>query len=119
MIITVAGVLATTIGLGVQFSVLNNGLYAISVYFKPINSYVFSIQSYQIPATADTTVVTDTPAFKMTVKVNDVKYPTDLKAVYFIREEFNLKGEQVNSSTYEFFLTSDELKSIGSALINI
>lgn len=66
-----------------------------------------------------TTVVTDTPAFKMTVKVNDIQSPADLKAVYFIREEFNLKGEQINSSIYEFFLTPEELKSVGSALINV
>lgn len=66
-----------------------------------------------------TTVVTDTPAFKMTVKINDIKSPSNLKAIYFIREEFDLKGQQINSSTYEFFLTPDELKSVATALATV
>jgi len=66
-----------------------------------------------------TTVVTDTPSFKMTIKVNDIKSPPNLKAIYFIREEFDLKGEQINSSTYEFFLTPDELKSVATALATV
>lgn len=64
-------------------------------------------------------VITDTPSFKMTVKVNDVLRPTDLKAVYFVREEFNTKGELINDSTYEFFLNPEEMKSVASFLSNV
>lgn len=64
-------------------------------------------------------VITDTPSFKMTVKVNDVLRPTDLKAVYFIREEFNTKGELINDSTYEFFLNPEEMKSVANFLSNV
>jgi hypothetical protein len=63
-------------------------------------------------------VITDTPSFKMTVKVNDVLRPSNLKAVYFVREEFNDKGEQINESTYEFFLNPEEMKSVASVLAN-
>jgi hypothetical protein len=64
-------------------------------------------------------VITDTPSFKMTVKINDVLRPTNLKAVYFIREEFNDKGEMINDSTYEFFLNPEEMKSVASLMSNV
>lgn len=64
-------------------------------------------------------VITSTPSFKMTVKINDVLRPNDLKAVYFIREEFNDKGEMINDSTYEFFLSPEEMKSVASLMANV
>jgi hypothetical protein len=64
-------------------------------------------------------VITNTPSFKMTVKINDMLRPADLKSVYFIREEFNDKGERINDSTYEFFLNPEEMKTIANLMYNV
>jgi hypothetical protein len=63
--------------------------------------------------------VTETPSFKMSIKVNDMLLPSDTKAVYWVREEFDKDGNQINESVYEFFLNPEEMNTVSKFFTNI
>lgn len=63
--------------------------------------------------------VTETPSFKMSIKVNDMLRPSDTKVVYWVREEFDKDGNQTNESVYEFFLNPEEMNTVSKFFTNI
>lgn len=60
--------------------------------------------------------LTDTSCFKRYVTINDCLRPAGLKNVEIVNEEYNIKGELTNSSTYQFMLTTDELTVLSQNL---
>ena len=63
-------------------------------------------------------LVKNEKAFQLRVKIWKCKSPANLNAVNFISECKDKDGEVDFSSTYEFFMTDDELKTLGKELIN-
>ena len=54
--------------------------------------------------------LTNSSCFKRYVTINDCQRPEHLKNVEIVNEEYNDKGELLNTSTYQFMLTLDEIK---------
>ena len=63
-------------------------------------------------------LVKDGQGFRLRVKIWKCKSPQDLNAVNFISESKDKDGNVDIGSTYEFFMTDDELKTLGKELIN-
>ena len=63
-------------------------------------------------------LITDNPAFKLRLKVNDCMKPVGLKHLSFTGEQYNDKGEMTNSSTYDFFLNKEEISKLWTILAN-
>jgi len=59
-------------------------------------------------------LISDTAGFKLRAKMSACLAPKDLYCVEFIGEQYNDKGEMINDSTYQFFLTPDHLKTIST-----
>ena len=55
--------------------------------------------------------------FRLTVKQHGCLKPTDLNSIEFVNECLNEKGEVVDTSTYNFFLTSDEIQKLCNNLL--
>jgi len=55
--------------------------------------------------------------FRLTVKQQRCLKPTDLNSIEFINESLNEKGEVVDTSTYNFFLTPDEIQKLCNNLL--
>jgi hypothetical protein len=53
--------------------------------------------------------LTNTDHFKRYVTIKDCLHPESLKNVEIVNEEYNTKGELLNTSTYQFMLTVDEI----------
>ena len=60
--------------------------------------------------------VTNTDSFKLKVVIKDCLHPKDKKCVEFVREQYN-SFELVDCSTYQFFLSNDELVYLGKILM--
>lgn len=60
--------------------------------------------------------VTNTGSFKLKVVIKDCINPKDKKCVEFVREQYN-SLELVDCSTYQFFLSNDELVYLGKILM--
>ena len=63
-------------------------------------------------------VVKDTPAFKLSVKSWKCLNPTDLNALEFVQESKNSDGEIALSSTYQFFMTDEEVVDLCNGLLD-
>ncbi len=63
-------------------------------------------------------VVKDTPAFKISVKSWKCLRPNDLNALEFIQETKNSTGEVDMSSTYQFFMTDEEVVDLCNGLLD-
>ena len=63
-------------------------------------------------------LITDNPAFKLRLKVNDCMRPEGLKHLSFTGEQYNDKGEMTDSSTYDFFLNLEEISQLWTTLAN-
>ncbi len=61
-------------------------------------------------------VVKESPAFRLTVLNWKCLAPADLNALHFIQETIK-DGEVVQTSTYEFFLTDNEVQSLAQGLL--
>ena len=63
-------------------------------------------------------VVKDTPAFRL--KVNSWKCirPNDLNALEFVQETKTSTGEVDMSSTYQFFMTNEEVVDLCNGLLD-
>lgn len=61
-------------------------------------------------------LITDQPAWKLRLKVNDCLRPENLKHITLTGEQYNDEGELTTSSTYDFFLTSDEVSNLSTTL---
>lgn len=55
--------------------------------------------------------------FQLRVKSWKCQSPNDLNAVEFIQETKNKQGEVDSSSTYQFFMTDDEMKTLAKGLV--
>lgn len=55
--------------------------------------------------------------FQLRVKSWKCQNPNDLNAVEFIQETKNKQGEVDSSSTYQFFMTDDEIKTLAKGLV--
>jgi len=63
-------------------------------------------------------VVKDTPGFRLSVKSWKCVRPTDLNALEFVQETKNSAGEVDMSSTYQFFMTDDEVVDLCNGLLD-
>ncbi len=62
-------------------------------------------------------VVKDTQGFRLRVKSWKCQRPTDLNAIEFLQESKNKDGEVDFVSTYQFFMTDSEIKTLAEGLI--
>lgn len=63
-------------------------------------------------------IVKDTTAFRLRVKSWKCLSPNDLNAIEFTQECKNKDGEVDFSSTYQFFMTDEELKVLAKGLVS-
>jgi hypothetical protein len=63
-------------------------------------------------------VVKDTPGFRLSVKSWKCVNPNDLNALEFVQETKNSDGEVDMSSTYQFFMTDDEVVDLCNGLLD-
>ena len=57
-------------------------------------------------------IVKETAGFRLRVTQKRCLLPTDLYSLDFIQEIKNDKGEVTTSSTYNFFMTDEEIKTL-------
>jgi hypothetical protein len=55
--------------------------------------------------------------YSVKVKKNRCLKPVDLNHIEFVQETKNDKGEVVDTSTYQFFLTDTEIKTLAAHLV--
>jgi hypothetical protein len=60
--------------------------------------------------------IIDRSDYKLSVKIKNVLFPADMKAIYFIGKEFDSNNRLINESTYEFFLNDEEIKKLARML---
>ena len=63
-------------------------------------------------------VIKDTPGFKLSVKSWKCVRPNELNALEFIQETKNNVGEVDLSSTYQFFMTDEEVVDLCNGLLD-
>jgi len=63
-------------------------------------------------------VVKDTPGFRLSVKSWKCVKPNDLNALEFVQETKNSNGEVDMSSTYQFFMTDEEVVDLCNGLLD-
>lgn len=61
-------------------------------------------------------LIKDEPAFKIRVKIWPCKSPDTLYAVNFTQETYGEDNEIAHVSTYEFFLTKEEIAKLSEGL---
>jgi len=59
----------------------------------------------------------DMNQYTVRVKTNKCLNPKELTHIEFIQESKNDKGEVVDTSTYQFFLTDNEIKTLIANLV--
>jgi hypothetical protein len=64
-------------------------------------------------------IIKDGTGFRLRVTIKDVLTPENLKNVEFIQESKNKNGEVDFTSIYQFFMSSQELVTLGNFLANI
>ena len=55
--------------------------------------------------------LTNSSCFKRYVTIDNCSRPENLKNLEIVNEEYNNDGELINTSTYQFMLTLDEIKT--------
>ena len=63
-------------------------------------------------------IIKDTLGFRLRVKSWKCVNPTELNAIEFIQECKNINGEIDMTSTYQFFMTDEELKILAQSLVS-
>ena len=63
-------------------------------------------------------VLKDMKQYSVKVKKSRCLKPNDLNHIEFIQETKNDKGEVVDTSTYQFFLTDTEIKNLVAHLVD-
>lgn len=61
-------------------------------------------------------IVKDEQGFRLRITVKDVLRPANMKNVEFIQESKDREGNVDFTSTYQFFMTPEELESVGKFL---
>jgi len=64
-------------------------------------------------------IVKENDAFRLRVKSHKCINPSDLNSLEFIQEIKNNKGDIDETSTYNFFLTDEEIKKLAVGLTTI
>jgi hypothetical protein len=67
--------------------------------------------------TAKEMIIKESEGFRLRLEKFECLNPKGLYNIDLINESLNAKGEVKDSSTYNFFMTSEELKSLSSALL--
>ena len=62
--------------------------------------------------------VKESEGFRLRVRSWKVISPADLNAIEFINESLDEDGEIRHSSTYNFYMTDEEIKSFANGLVN-
>jgi len=62
-------------------------------------------------------VVKDSQGFRLRVKSWKCQNPSDLNAIEFVQECKNKDGEVDFASTYQFFMTDSEIKTLAEGLV--
>jgi len=63
-------------------------------------------------------VVKDSPGFRITVKSWKCLNPSDLNTLEFVQETKNSAGDVDTSSTYQFFMTDEEVVDLCNGLLD-
>lgn len=63
-----------------------------------------------------TFIANDQPGFKLKVTVADCAAPANLKHLVFTGEQYNADGEKTQESSYNFFLTNEQIRALGENL---
>jgi hypothetical protein len=63
-------------------------------------------------------VIKDTPGFRLSVKSWKCTRPNELNALEFIQETKNNVGEVDLTSTYQFFMTDEEVVDLCNGLLD-
>jgi hypothetical protein len=63
--------------------------------------------------------ITDRADFKLTLTARECQSPEGLMSLDLIREEFDVRGDLTNTSTYNFYLDADEIDRLGGCLLSI
>ena len=63
--------------------------------------------------------ITDRADFKLTLTARECQSPEGLTSLDFIREEFDARGELVNTTNYNFYLGADEIAHLGGCLLSL
>ena len=61
----------------------------------------------------------DDPDFKLKITVGDCVSPVGLKHLVFIREQYDEQGKLTQESSYNFFLTSEQVRALGKNLQHV
>jgi hypothetical protein len=61
-------------------------------------------------------VIKNQPGFRIKVQISKCVRPTDLNALDFVQEILDEDGNVLNTSTYNFFLSDAEIKSLKDQL---
>jgi hypothetical protein len=62
-------------------------------------------------------IVKENAAFRLRVKKNPCLRPEGLNNLEFVQECLNDKGEIAHSSTYQFFMTEEQIRSLCQGLV--
>jgi hypothetical protein len=64
-------------------------------------------------------IITERADFKLTLTARECQSPEGLTTLDFIREEFDARGELVNTTNYNFYLGADEIAHLGGCLSSL
>jgi len=70
-----------------------------------------------VASTAKEMVIKESESFRLRMEKFECLSPKGTFNIDLINESLNSKGEVKDSSTYNFFMTTEELKSLSSALL--
>jgi hypothetical protein len=62
------------------------------------------------------TIIKELPSFRLKIKKNPCLHPEGLNNLEFVQEYLDDKGEIDYTSTYQFFMTQDEINDLTKAL---
>jgi len=63
--------------------------------------------------------IIDRQDYKLSIEINNVLRPSNMKVIYFTGKEYDSKDNLTNKNTYQFFLTKEELKKLVEVLNNV
>jgi hypothetical protein len=63
--------------------------------------------------------ITDRADFKLTLTARECQNPEGLMELDFVREEFDARGDLINTTNYNFYLDADEIAHLGGCLLSI
>jgi len=64
-------------------------------------------------------IVKEDLGFRLRIKSWKCSYPNNLNAIEFIQECKNKDGGVDSSSTYQFFMTDEEVKTLAQGLVSL